>query len=238
MMWCLHGAVGMASDWEAFRREMGGAGHEVAAVDLWSYLDRGPLTLEEFGLRFSRRVEAGDDDPVLVGYSMGGRLGLHALLAASASWKAAVIVSAHPGLTRERDRILRMGEDARWAARALHGDWAGFLEDWHNRAVLGTPPPEFDDRGRLEPRREAVARSFMEWSLGKQDDLRPRLRRVECPVLWVTGSRDGKFTALGEVAAAQLRHGCALVVPAAGHRVPWEAPGSFAAAVRSFVESL
>lgn len=236
MIWCLHGAVGMAEDWHEFAGTMAEYGHEVRAVDLWEFVEEAGCSLVEFGEALNARVRDEDADPVLVGYSMGGRLALHALLAHSVPWTAAVIVSAHPGLESHRERVLRMAADAEWAAQALTGDWHRFLASWDAQPVLRGSEGgilALGDRRSLQPRREAVARGFIEWSLGKQDDLRPRLRHLSLPLLWLTGQEDAKFTALArEADAVSLRH---LVVEGAAHRIPWERPQSFATLVHQFL---
>lgn len=235
MIWCLHGAVGLAADWDDVAARLAADGHQVRAVDLWRYLECEALSLEQFGEAFCAEVAAVDDSPVLVGYSMGGRLALHALLARPALWSSAVIVSAHPGLPDEKARILRMASDAEWAGRALAGSWEEFWERWNAQPVLaGTGDP--GERLRLRNRRRAVARSFMEWSLGKQRDLRGNLPAITCPLLWVTGEEDDKFTGIGsELAAEQpgIRHE---VLAGAGHRVPWDAAETFGELVADWVE--
>lgn len=243
MIWCLHGAVGMADDWKDLAREWGQAGEVVRRVDLWRFLDCEPMELEEFGKAFCEEVRAGGEPGrnILVGYSMGGRLALHALLQAAGTdlFAGAVMVSAHPGLTDERERILRMAADAEWAAQALVGDWKEFLGKWDGQAVLeATAAPAWGDRRPLEPRRQAVARSFMDWSLGKQADLRGSLAAVQVPVLWVTGERDEKFTELAGTAVPHLPGGRHEVLPGAGHRLPWEQSAEFARLVATFLADL
>jgi 2-succinyl-6-hydroxy-2,4-cyclohexadiene-1-carboxylate synthase len=244
MIWCLHGAVGMAADWKPFASAMTAAGHAVRRVDLWRYLDCCPMEMEEFGRAFCEEVmSAGAESNILVGYSMGGRLALQALLESTRAgeqlFRAAVIVSAHPGLPTDEERLMRMAADAEWAGRALVGEWGDFLERWEGRmrsASLGVEPETgWGDRRLLQPRRQAVARSFMDWSLGKQGDLREELPELNCPVLWVTGVRDEKFTSLGREAVRLLRRGRMEIVPETGHRVPWERPDAFAELMRGFL---
>lgn len=245
MIWCLHGAVGMATDWKQFAGEMVADGHEVRRVDLWRYLDCCPMEMPEFARAFCEEVRSGGSgENILVGYSMGGRLALQVLVETAAGgepdlFRSAVIVSAHPGLATDRDRVMRMAADAEWAGRALVGEWSEFLESWEGRIQSGPLGVEtavaWGDRRLLQPRRQAVARSFMDWSLGKQEDLRPGLAGVGCPVLWVTGARDEKFTALAEDGVGCLSAGRLAVVPDAGHRVPWEGAGQFVKQVREFL---
>ncbi|MDA0765418.1 MAG: alpha/beta fold hydrolase [Verrucomicrobia bacterium] len=244
MIWCLHGAVGMAEDWKKLSTGLGQGGETVRRVDLWRYLDCCPMELGEFGKAFCEEVRAAggaESGNVLVGYSMGGRLALHALLegAEEGLFAGAVIVGAHPGLLTEEERIVRMGRDAEWAGKALVGDWRAFLREWEGQAVLTQVAPEgWGDRRKLSVRHQAVARSFMDWSLGKQKDLRERLGALDLPVLWVTGERDRKFTALAEEVVPLLNRGRHEVVAGAGHRVPWEEGDAFQALVEGFLADL
>lgn len=235
MIWALHGAVGMAADWRGFALEMRDAHGELGEVrrlDLWRFLDCCPMPLEKFGATLAAEIERIDPAPVLLGYSMGGRLALHALLARPDLWKAAVIVSAHPGLEDESARKARREKDATWSALALKGDWPGFLNQWNAQGVLGGGA--MPDRTSLKSRRASVARSFIDWSLGAQQDLSPRMQEIPCPVLWLTGERDEKFTKAGQSAVPFLPRGEHQVITGCGHRVPWEKPPEFAASCQRF----
>ena len=240
-IWCLHGAVGMADDWRAFSVP----GWAVKRVDLWRFLDCCPMGLEAFGKALNEEARSGNRGAgsgsrnVLLGYSMGGRLALHALLTGG-PWSAAVVVSAHPGLEEEADRAARRETDAEWASRALSGDWAAFLGAWNAQSVLSGGVEGLADRSRLETRRRSVARSFMDWSLGHQEALAGRIAEIRCPLFWVAGERDGKFRSLMEqvvrrVAGPGHPRIESWVAPGAGHRVPWDS-GDFAGKVGEFLE--
>ncbi|MGJ8696078.1 MAG: alpha/beta fold hydrolase [Verrucomicrobiaceae bacterium] len=205
MIHCLHGAVGMAEDWKSL-------GHE--GVDLWNLLEEGECSLAEAGERIAEGAEDGDR---LMGYSMGGRIALHALLSGRCEWKEAVIYSAHPGLLEGREE--RVETDERWA-RLAEEDWGRFLEEWNGQGILGGEP-DWGDRLKLVERRKEVARSFRCWSLGRQEDLRSRLGAIRCPVRWVVGEKDEKFVRLAEEVVPLIPEGRLEVVRGAGHRVPW-----------------
>jgi len=209
MIYALHGGVGMARDWHDFSIGMKNCGEGVARVDLWKFLSCCPMPINEFGAAFNREVQG--DGNVLLGYSMGGRLALHALLDDPKRWRAAVIVSSHIGLVDE-DRLPRQVDDAHWAAMALTGDWDTFLSKWNRQEVC-----------------------FMDWSLGMQSDLFERLEEVSCPVLWVVGERDLKFCEIGKKAVEVLIEGELCVVEGCGHRVPWEQPELFLERVKFFL---
>ncbi|MEM6910919.1 MAG: alpha/beta fold hydrolase [Verrucomicrobiota bacterium] len=227
MMYLLHGAVGSWRDWLPFRETLESLGQEWSLVDLW----REPrISLEEWGTDFSRRAEP---DSLLVGYSLGGRLALHALLAEASPFRAGLIISAHPGLPSPAERSERGRSDQAWAEKARSLSWTEFLGAWSAQGVLaGQVEPS--DREALEPEREAIAASFENWSLGQQADLRPQLARCAKPLLWLTGERDGKFTRLGqELAGPLVEH---RVLSKSGHRVPWEAPQGFSDELVAFAK--
>lgn len=251
-LWCLHGAVGMADDWRGLRAP----GWSVKRVDLWRYLECCPMPMADFGKALNAEAAAGGGSQmgdgklppfgppssrVLVGYSMGARLALHALID-SGPWDAAVLIAPHPGLESEAERAARRAGDAAWAGRALSGDWREFLAAWEGQGILkaerGTRNAEWRlaDRDSLVNRRREVARSFVDWSLGAQEPLWDRLGGIRCPVLWCVGERDTKFRALAERAAELCPQAECWIAPAAGHRVPWDAPEAFRDKLGEFLE--
>lgn len=238
--WCLHGAVGLASDWRGTGRALATHGVGSKAVDLWRFLDCCPMPMEDFGVALSAEASGEvlrGSGRVLVGYSMGGRLALHALLADPSPWQGAVIVSAHPGLEHEVDRVTRRAADADWASRALTGNWAEFIEAWNAQPVFtGTGFCEDGSRAsRLAQRRREIARSFVDWSLGAQEPLWSRLSGISIPVMWITGREDAKFTELAARAAASMPCASHRVIDGAGHRVPWQNETQFCAEVVGFL---
>lgn len=227
MMHCLHGAVGSFRDWRPLQAALS---IPVRALDLWRFFDGEIPNLAQAGRVIAGNVNEGD---LLLGYSLGGRLALHALLAAPEKWRAAVIVSAHPGLTKGHEE--RLAADQKWGELARQ-DWPGFLEQWNAQAILSGSPVGMTQASRDD--QDAVARSFADWSLGRQQDLRPLLPSVTCPVLWLTGDKDQKFSSLAVEAVELLPSARHQVLPGCGHRLPWESPGPFLAAVETFLNSI
>ncbi|HET7039983.1 MAG TPA: alpha/beta fold hydrolase [Gemmatimonadales bacterium] len=224
MIWCLHGFLGRGDDWSALRAAGAARGlPEFRTPDLFAPTPFGPRggSLAAWGAWFAADVARQDREPVIVGYSLGGRLALHALLAPAAAWQAAVIVSAHPGLASDADRAERLADDERWARRFARDDWPALLSGWNGRPIFtGSALPS--DRPEDAYDRPALAAALRYWSLGAQDALFERLAGVRRRVLWIAGQRDLNFVALGEAAVRALPRGELRVAPDAGHRVPWE----------------
>ena len=116
MLWCLHGFLGRGADWEALRA---GWEPDLPALRTPNLFTDPPQheSLAEFGVRFAHEVAQVDAAPAILGYSLGGRLALHALVARPEQWKAAIVVSAHLGMLDAAERATRVADDARWADR-------------------------------------------------------------------------------------------------------------------------
>jgi len=240
-LWCLHGAVGAAADWSPFRHAWETAGHELRAVDLWRFLDCCPRSLADTATALNAEATGKTIKNLLVGYSMGGRIALHALLAENSPWDAAVIISAHPGLETEEEKCERRIKDADWSVKCLHADWEPFLEEWQNQSILQSSAAASSalcDRTPLRLRRKEIARSFLDWSLGAQDNLWPRLPQIEIPVLWLTGESDEKFTAIAARACPLMTRARHQIIAGAGHRLPWEQPQAFQQAIADWIKDL
>ncbi|MEM9480830.1 MAG: alpha/beta fold hydrolase [Verrucomicrobiota bacterium] len=194
-----------------------------------------PSPMRDWGERFVGEVRREAGRNVLLGYSLGGRLGLHALLAEPEVWSAAIVVSVHPGLYDVAERRDRLESDREWARKVRDMEWSEFLEEWNAQPVFGGAGL-LESSLNAEANRENVAKGFEVWSLGAQESLLDRFGELSLPVLWVTGERDPKFCDLGEEAVAQLPDGRLSVVAGAGHRVPWEQPDEFQSIVLAFLQ--
>jgi 2-succinyl-6-hydroxy-2,4-cyclohexadiene-1-carboxylate synthase len=226
----LHGFLGQPRNllWlaEAYKKERPQA--RFSSPSLWEgLLEDEEMSLEGWARRFndSVRAESVAASRYLVGYSMGGRLALHAYLDAPALWSGALILSAHYGLIEEEARKARQIHDARWAARFRSEDWGALLEAWDAQAIFGTDSaarrkkPEEGDIPR-----EALARALERWSLGRQAYLLPRLKGHQHKLRWLVGSEDRKFAGLCEDAAFTSLGIPSYVIAGAHHRLLEDAP--------------
>lgn len=238
--WCLHGAVGAAADWREFSANLADSGIGSRAVDLWRFLENGSASLGVAASALNAEAIASKSrsgGQILVGYSMGGRLALHALLEKNSPWKAAVIIAADPGLPSSEERAARKTKDAVWATQALFGDWQKFLSAWDAQPLLNRSserPPA--TTAQLMSRRQEIARSFVDWSLAAQEPLWDRLHEISVPVLWIAGESDEKFRSLAERAVSLMPRAEVAIAPSVGHRVPWETAAWFADTVTRFTK--
>jgi 2-succinyl-6-hydroxy-2,4-cyclohexadiene-1-carboxylate synthase len=99
-------------------------------------------------------------------------------------------------------------------------------------------PTSWGDRRNLEPRKGPVARSFLQWSLGQQENLLPMLSRCSIPLLWLTGENDAKFTQLAGDTCKGLLGVNHEIFPHCGHRLPWDDVEMFSRRLLDFLEGI
>lgn len=236
-LFLLHGFLGQTSDWSAVAEAIRAKSEfEPVPIDLYQeFADHeSQRSLVGWARGFAARVQKeGGPKPVILGYSMGGRLALHALLEAPFVFDGGIFVSAHPGLRTPTEKAARVEHDRRWAQRFLENDWDAILDEWNSQAVLASSQEV--DRSAQEPRRAIIAQALQDWSLGSQRDTRAELKRLTLPVLWMAGERDSRYVSLLKEVAAEGPATETRVIPGAGHRIPWDRPEEFAQAVCGFL---
>lgn len=198
MIVALHGFLGRPADWDFLRD----AGFDIDAREL-------------------------DDIPrsgdTILGYSMGGRLALHALLD-GARYKRAVIVSSGLGIDDEGERTQRRQADEMWARRFESDDWETVMRDWNAQPMFGGHARARRER---DYDREGVVKALRDYSPAVLPPLEPHLREIEIPVLWIAGESDTKYAAVARRAVSLLPNAELWICPGAAHRVPWEQPEAF-----------
>ena len=195
MIWCIHGFLGTSSDWAPFLQGFREAGStEVRAIDLF---DR-PLPPEppaRWAVRFVRSVERLGEHPILIAYSLGARLALHALLEDPARFRGAILISPGLGVEGEEARQLRRVADDAWAHRFETEPWDEVIAAWNRQPVLAGSS-EAGPREESAFDRSALANALRWWSPAVQQPLADRLSALDLPILWIAGERDAKYAAM------------------------------------------
>jgi 2-succinyl-6-hydroxy-2,4-cyclohexadiene-1-carboxylate synthase len=167
----------------------------------------------------------------LVGYSMGGRIALHAALAMPERIAGLVLIGASPGIADARERAARRAADEHLALEIERGSIERFAHRWAQMPVLSGQPPAaaaaaHADRLRSTP--TGLARALRGLGTGALPSLWERLGELAMPVTLIVGERDAKFTDLAERMSAAIDGAQVAIVPGAGHAVHLERPGKVA----------
>jgi 2-succinyl-6-hydroxy-2,4-cyclohexadiene-1-carboxylate synthase len=172
----------------------------------------------------------------LVGYSMGGRIALHAALALGARVDRLILIGASPGIGDGRERARRRQADAQLAGELESMTIEAFAERWATTSVLAGQPPEVQaaahaDRLRNTP--GGLAEALRNLGTGALPSIWRQLLRLAMPVTLVVGRRDEKFTVIAEQMAFALPRAEVIKVPRVGHAVHLEAPHAVAEIILS-----
>lgn len=238
-IWCLHGNLQKPSVWDRFSSSWStdASRLQLNAPDIWTF------NTSSFGTwttEFCQHVRntTSDAPGLLIGYSLGGRLALHAILKDPTLWAGVVVIGAHPGLKTQEERDKQLEWDQSWANRFLNEPWQKLLDTWDSL-------PVFCGRSSSILRQEAtfsraqIASTFDTFSKGRQTYLTPSIAQLTMPpILFISGEEDQRYTTLG----MDLDASCPIVthkaVAQAGHRVPWENPLGFTNIVQRFITDI
>ncbi len=178
---------------------------------------------------FCNRVESegNGEKSILLGYSLGGRLALHACVRRPDLWEATIVVGADPGLESEQQKSLQLDRDRNWAERLKREPLEKLADEWDEQPVFcGLKNQAPRNPGEMDASK--LSRQFEVFSKGLQQNLVPELANLKTPpVLFLSGEKDQKYQKIGEELAKSSPVVKAQVVADAGHRVPWENPETF-----------
>jgi 2-succinyl-6-hydroxy-2,4-cyclohexadiene-1-carboxylate synthase len=228
----LHGFTQTRQSWRRTVAALDGRYYRTVAPDLPGHglmSERRPASLPAALAYLAALV---DEPHVLAGYSMGGRVALHAALARPRLVQRLVLVGASPGLATEEQRAARRRADEALADRieaigieAFAAEWAQ-LALWEGQAERVRAAAGAD---RLRNRAPGLAAALRGLGTGALPSLWERLGELAMPVTLVVGERDAKFRALADRMAERLPDATVVAIPGAGHAAHLERPELVAA---------
>ena len=230
----VHGFTQTSACWSPVDADLS-ADHDLVLVDAPGH---GASAAVELDLWDAGRavVDAGGAG-TYVGYSMGGRICLHAALARPDRVTRLVLVSATGGLDDPDERAARRAADERLADHVLEVGVPVFVDEWLAQPMFAGLSPEAQHRrARLANTAPGLASSLRLAGTGTQEPLWDRLANLTMPVWVVAGARDTKFTALAERLASTIGPNATLaIIGDAGHTVHLEQPAAFLTNLRAWL---
>ncbi len=168
----------------------------------------------------------------LAGYSMGGRIALHA--AFTLPLDRLILVGASPGLQDPKEREQRRQADETLAAKIEAIGVEQFAREWGSLPLFTGQPDNvraaaYADRLRNTP--HGLAEALRGFGTGHMEPLWDRLPELTIPVTLITGERDEKFRALAEEMAKRLPNAQHVTIPNTGHAPQLEDPSAVAQAI-------
>ena len=176
---------------------------------------------------------------VLAGYSMGGRLALHAALRGSAPVAALVLVGASAGIEDPQERAARARADEALAAWMEGQATEDVVDRWERQPVFAGQPRELvaaQRAGRLAHHPGDLAALLRSAGQGACPPVWDRLPGLGIPLLARAGERDERYAAAARRMAALAPAGRARLIPGTGHAPQLEAPDATAAALLELLD--
>jgi 2-succinyl-6-hydroxy-2,4-cyclohexadiene-1-carboxylate synthase len=229
----LHGFTHTGASWDPVVSALGER-YRALAIDIrghGSASGREPVALEGV---LEDLAAVAPDRFTLVGYSMGGRIALHAALALPERIERLVLIGASPGIADPAEREARLRDDERLAGEIESMSIEAFARRWAQTPVLAGQPPDVlaaAHADRLRNRPAGLAAALRGLGNAALPSLWERLGEIRIRVALVVGERDEKFRAIADQMAAGLPAAEIIVAPGAGHAVHLEAPACVASVI-------
>jgi len=128
-----------------------------------------------------------NENDTLVGYSMGGRFCLELAAQVNFKIKRLVLINSHPGLSSEKEKVLRKTWEDDIESKIISPDFIAF---WNKLEIFKFDAPlEEMNLDLLQEHRDL----FNELRLSKQKDYLPDLMKHKNNVLFIIGKNDPKY---------------------------------------------
>lgn len=231
-IWLLSGFLGAENHWGEFPEKLAHFSGSMPEIIPWHRHCEGAKSIEEAASFLAQFAYSSGERPILVGYSMGGRVALQAAISSPGAFSAVVALSAHPGFQEQSDKEARMKEDQQWKELLL-SDLRAFWSKWNAREALhDTPKPQLPNFNPAELKTWADHLTHL--GTGAQTFFPQQMTEgLKLPVLSITGEQDKKFCELQKCLAPFLR---THILPKAGHRLPLESASELAQVVAEFLK--
>ncbi|WP_347358238.1 alpha/beta fold hydrolase [Bdellovibrio sp.] len=246
----LHGFLGRPTDWAQVKAHLPQTeGLRIYTPDYFKDLSLGPSnSFESWADNFIKWVEthgSAADRNILVGYSLGGRLALHALEKKPALFYRVILISTNPGFNDvhesfdpiSEERRQRWMNDSYWAEEFLKAPWDMVLRNWNAQPVFGGGEAE-PLRAEREYSRETLSLALTQWSLAQQKNMRGLIGKQIQKLIWLVGERDEKFVEMSKRIEDEVNGFQFEVVPSSSHRVLFDSPKDLGERIRQLVQKL
>lgn len=225
----IHGFLGKPSDWHRLQDEIKKLAPECEfqAVDLQAAQLIKTKSPKDWSKKFNQQQKSKHvERNILVGYSLGGRLALHAAIDKPGLWDKVVLISADPGLEDFVDEQARLKRDENWADKFAKMSWSEVMREWNKQDVFtGSHEPS---RHENDYNRDQLIHMIKDWSLVHHDIREEALIDLKPKLIWYAGEKDAKYAHLFQNLRDKGFIEEVHTVQNAGHRLIFDNPTEFA----------
>src|SRR3954452_13569824 len=224
----LHGFTQTRQSWRRTVRALGAGRYRALVPDLPGH-GQAALRTPSFDAVTAYVRALAPTEFTLAGYSMGGRLALHAAFVLRP--ERLVLIGAPPGLQDPAERAERKAADDALADRIEQIGVEAFAAEWAAQPLFAGQPERVAaaaNADRLRNTAHGLANALRGLGTGTMEPLWERLEELTMPVTLVVGERDKKFRAIAERMLERLPDARLAVIEGAGHAAHLEQPEAVA----------
>jgi len=184
-------------------------------------------------------IAAAGENAVLCGYSMGGRLALHAALRDPGRYAGLVTVGTSAGIEAPAMRAARAQADEKLASWMETQPIEQIVTVWERQPLFADQSERLvadqrPGRGRQDPR--GLAMLLRTAGQGTLMPVWERLHDLRLPVLALAGALDERYSEAARRIAREAPRGTARTVESAGHAPQLQRPGVVAELLADFLD--
>lgn len=186
-----------------------------------------------------REIAAAGQGAVLCGYSLGGRLALHAALRAPDAYAALVTVGVSAGIEAPATRAARAEADAKLAAWMETQPIDAIVDIWQRQPLFADQSDalvEAQRPGRLTQEPRDLALILRTAGQGALEPQWHRLHGLSLPLLAMAGALDERYLEAARRMAGAVPRGRAVAIEHAGHGAQLQRPDEVAGALVDFLD--
>ena len=188
-----------------------------------------------------REIATAGEGRVLVGYSLGGRLALRAVLREPGRYAGLVTLSTTAGIDEALARSARAEADERLAAWIEASPIQDVVSVWERQPLFADQSDalvEAQRPGRLSHDPAGLALLLRTAGQGMLEPVWHELLGLDVPVLAIAGDRDDGYVRAARRIAETAPRARAAVVPAAGHAPQLQQPEEVARLIAGFLDEV
>ena len=186
-----------------------------------------------------REISTAGEGAVLAGYSLGGRLALHAALRDPGRYAGLVTVGASAGIEAPGARAERAAADARLAGWMETQPIEQIVAIWERQPLFADQSDALVEEqrvGRLRQDPRGLATLLRTAGQGAVGPVWQQLHTLDLPLLAVAGSVDERYAQAARRMARAAPRGRAAIVEGAGHAAHLQRPAAVADLLAEFLD--
>ena len=186
-----------------------------------------------------REIASAGEGAVVCGYSLGGRLALHACLREPARYSGLVMVGASAGIEAPAARAARGEADQKLASWMETQTMEEIVAVWERQPLFADQSDalvEEQRSGRLAQDPRALALLLRTAGQGALEPVWQQLHSQSVPVVAMAGALDERYSEAARRIARAVPDGRAAIVELAGHAPHLQRPDAVAAELGDFLD--